>query len=57
MGVCVCERGKGADETGHCVDMPCPSAHGGTTFRDPKTGDCLECRPGLTPTKDGHCVP
>ena len=23
--------------------------------RNPQTGECMECRPGTRPTKDGHC--
>lgn len=57
MGACICESGQAVDETGHCVDVPCPSTHGGVTFRDPKTHECMECRPGTKPTKDGHCEP
>ncbi|HTB77945.1 MAG TPA: hypothetical protein VK762_32090 [Polyangiaceae bacterium] len=55
MGVCICDKGKSADATGHCVYTQCPSEHGGGTFRDPSTGQCMECRPGTRPTKDGHC--
>jgi hypothetical protein len=57
MGACICGSGQAVDETGHCVDVACPSVHGGATFRDPKSGDCMECRPGTRPTKDGHCEP
>jgi hypothetical protein len=55
MGVCICDKGKSADATGHCVYTQCPSEHGGATFRDPSTGQCMECRPGTRATKDGHC--
>jgi hypothetical protein len=56
MGICVCPKGKGADDSGHCVYMPCPkSTSGGTTFRD-KTGQCKECRSGTKPAPDGSCV-
>jgi hypothetical protein len=57
MGACICDQGKGVDATGHCVFTQCPSAHGGATFRDPNTGQCMECRAGTRPTKDGHCEP
>jgi hypothetical protein len=57
MGACICEGRKIVDETGHCVDADCPSRHGGATFRDPQTGQCMECRPGTKATKDGHCEP
>ena len=29
MGVCICDKGKSADATGHCVYTQCPSEHGG----------------------------
>jgi hypothetical protein len=59
MGACICSKGKSADSTGHCVFMATcqKSRSGGTAFRDEKTGQCRECRPGTTPTPDGHCAP
>jgi hypothetical protein len=58
MGACICDRGMSADATGHCVLVPCPrTAEGRTGFRDPKTGQCMECRPGFRPTADGKCEP
>src|SRR5579883_1221156 len=59
MGACICnEKGKAPDATGHCVYVPCPSiTPGGTPFRDEKTGQCMECRAGTKPTKDGRCEP
>jgi hypothetical protein len=56
MGACICDKGKTADATGHCVYPPCPkSTSGGTAFRDEATGQCKECRAGTKPTKDGRC--
>jgi hypothetical protein len=56
MGACICDKGKTADATGHCVYPPCPkSTTGGTPFRDGTTGQCMECRAGTKPTKDGRC--
>ncbi len=41
MGACICETGKTADATGHCVFVPCPrSAEGKVPFRNPTTGQC-----------------
>jgi hypothetical protein len=55
MGTCLCPKGKGADSTGHCVFMPCPSSEtGGTVFRD-ESGQCMECRPGTKPVGNGKC--
>jgi hypothetical protein len=56
MGACICDKGKGVDSTGHCVQAECPSLRGGAVFRDPKTGQCKECSPGSKPTKAGTCV-
>lgn len=55
METCICPKGKGVDDTGHCVFVPCPKGStGGTAFRD-KMGQCKECRAGTTPTPDGNC--
>src|SRR5262249_3040508 len=58
MGTCICSaKGKTADATGHCIYPPCPKTIiGGTAFRDETTGQCLECRPGTKPTKEGKCA-
>jgi hypothetical protein len=57
MGACICAKGKGVDSTGHCVYQPCPKGeHGGSVFRDPSSGQCMECKPGTKPTPDGKCV-
>lgn len=58
MGACICDTGKTADADGHCGYPPCPkSTTGGAAFRDERTGQCMECRAGTTPTKDGRCEP
>ncbi|MGA2451100.1 MAG: hypothetical protein ABTD50_20770 [Polyangiaceae bacterium] len=58
MGACICDQGKTADATGHCILVPCPTtAAGRVPFRDPVTGQCMECRSGFKPTKDGKCEP
>jgi hypothetical protein len=58
MGACICDTGKSADATGHCILVPCPrTAEGRVSFRDPATGQCKECRSGLKPTADGKCEP
>jgi hypothetical protein len=59
MGACICDKGKTADAEGHCVYPPCPkSTPGAATFRDETTGQCVECRAGTTPSKDGRwCEP
>jgi hypothetical protein len=58
MGACICESGKSADGTGHCVFVPCPrTAEGRISFRDKATGQCMECRSGFRPTSDGKCEP
>jgi len=58
MGACICpDKGKTPDATGHCIYPPCPKTLiGGTAFRDEATGQCLECRAGTKPTKDGKCA-
>jgi len=57
MGACICPHGKSVDETGHCVFARCPEGStGGTVFRNPTTGDCMECRPGTVACGD-HCCP
>lgn len=53
MGACICSSGKGVDETGHCVFMPCPKGNmGGIVFRNDQ-GQCMECKPGQVRSGDG----
>jgi hypothetical protein len=58
MGACICDNGKSADATGHCVLIPCPATVAGrVAFRVKNTGQCMECRSGFRPTADGKCEP